>query len=169
MRDRVRPRDIGMVDAPRARYVRRTREAPLSFSTKLYQGIGAIPDTVKNWVFNTFTLLYYNQILGMDAFLVSVALALAIVFHAITDPMAATLPDNSKTRWGRRHPFMLLASLPLAPALFAIFVPPSGLSSTGVFAWLLTLTVLTRGLMTLYHEPGKHQRAGSGRPRRSPR
>ena len=93
-------------DSPPA-YRRRERGAPLSFSTKLYQGVGAIPDTVKNWVFTTFTLLFYNQILGMDALLVSVALAIAIGFDAITDPIVASLSDNAKTRWGRRHPWML--------------------------------------------------------------
>jgi len=133
--------------------VRRRREAPLSFSTKLYQGIGAIPDTIKNWVFNTFTLLYYNQILGMDAFLVSIALAIAIVFDAVTDPLVATLSDNSRTRWGRRHPLMLISAPPLGVALFAVFVPPPGLSNNGLFLWLLAFTVLTRGLMTLYFVP----------------
>lgn len=142
-----------MTGVPRPRYVRRARQAPLAFSTKLFQGIGAIPDTVKNWVFNTFTLLFYNQILGMDAFLVSLALAIAIVFDALTDPLMATLSDNSRTRWGRRHPWMLLASLPLGPALWAVFVPPDGLSTTGLFAWLLTWTVVTRGLMTVYFVP----------------
>ena len=134
-------------------YVRRTRNAPLTFSTKLFQGIGAIPDTVKNWVFNTFTLLFYNQVLGMDAILVSVALAIAIVFDAITDPLVATFSDNSRTRWGRRHPLMLAAAIPLGGALCAVFVPPSGLSDMALFAWLLTFTVLTRGLMTLYFVP----------------
>jgi Na+/melibiose symporter-like transporter len=142
-----------MIEAPQPRYVRTERDGHLSFSTKLYQGIGAIPDTVKNWVFNTFTLLYYNQVLGMDALLVSVALAIAIVFDAITDPLVASLSDNLKTRWGRRHPLMLIASLPLGAALFAVYVPPDGLSEMGLFSWLLTFTVLTRGLMTLYFVP----------------
>lgn len=134
-------------------YVWTARDGSLSFSTKLYQGIGAIPETVKNWVFNTFTLLFYNQILGMDAFLVSSALAIAIVFDAITDPMVATFSDNSTSRWGRRHPLMLIASLPLGLALFAVFVPPAGLSHMALFAWLLVFTILTRGLMTLYFVP----------------
>jgi Na+/melibiose symporter-like transporter len=133
--------------------VRRERGGPLSFSTKLYQGLGAIPDTVKSWVFNTFALLYYNQILGVDAFLVSVALAIAIVFDAVTDPLMATLSDNATSRFGRRHPFMLLAALPLGPALAAVFLPPSGLSEAGLFGWLLAFTIATRGLMTLYFVP----------------
>ena len=83
-------------------YHRAKRTTPIGFKTKFSQGIGAIPDTVKNWVFNTFALLYYNQILEMDAFLVSTALAIAIVFDAITDPLVASLSDNLRTRWGRR-------------------------------------------------------------------
>lgn len=134
-------------------YYRTKRTTPLGFRTKLNQGIGAIPDTVKNWVFNTFTLLYYNQILGMDAFFVSIALAVAIVFDAITDPLVASLSDNLSTRWGRRHPLMLMASLPLGLSIFCLFVPPSDFDQTLLFCWLLGFTLATRGFMTLYFVP----------------
>jgi GPH family glycoside/pentoside/hexuronide:cation symporter len=150
MLEESRPKMNG---AEHPQYSRETREGRLSFSTKFYQGIGAIPDTVKNWVFNTFALLFYNQILGMDAFLVSIALTIAIVFDAITDPLVATLSDNSKTRFGRRHPLMLISALPLGAALYAVFVPPDGLSELQLFSWLLIFTLLTRGLMTLYFVP----------------
>ena len=80
---------------PRPIYHRKQRTIKLGFRTKLSQGVGAIPDTVKNWVFNTFALLYYSQILGMDAFLVSTALAVAIVFDAVTDPLVATLSQTT--------------------------------------------------------------------------
>jgi len=135
------------------RYSRDARPGRLEFRTKLSQGIGAIPDTIKNWVFNTFTLLFYNQILGVDAFLVSIALAIAVVFDAITDPLVATFSDNLRSRWGRRHPLMVIASLPLGACLFAVFVPPAGLGTAGLFGWLLLFTMLTRGFMTLYFVP----------------
>ena len=134
-------------------YIRQTRIGPLSFSTKLRQGIGAIPDTVKNWVFNTFVLLYYNQILGIDAFDVSLVLGIAVVFDAITDPLIASLTDNAHTRWGRRHPFMLLASIPLGLGIYGVFVPPAGLSDLGLVLWLLFFVVLTRSLMTVFQVP----------------
>ena len=76
-----------MVDATHPQYTRREREGKLKFSTKFYQGIGAVPDTIKNWAFNTFALLFYNQVLGLDAFMVSVVLAIAMVFDAVTDPV----------------------------------------------------------------------------------
>lgn len=134
-------------------YRRQRREGPLSFSTKMFQGIGAVPDTVKNWVFSTFLLLYYNQILGVNAVHVSVALAIALVIDALSDPLVASLSDNLRTRGGRRHPFMLAASIPLGASLFAVFVPPAGLSSLALVAWLLTFTVLTRTLMTFFFVP----------------
>jgi len=142
-----------MRDEPIPAYVRREREGRLSFSTKLYQGIGAIPDTVKNWTFNTFILLYYNQILGVDPTWVSLALAVALVFDAVTDPLVAALSDNLSTRWGRRHPLMLIGAVPLGAALYFVFVPPSGLGETGLIVWLLGFVLLTRGLMTLYFVP----------------
>ena len=71
-------------------YVRRQREGPLSFRTKLFQGIGAIPDTVKNWTFNSFVLLFYNQILGVDPTLVSIALAVATVFDGVTGSLTSS-------------------------------------------------------------------------------
>ena len=68
-------------------YSRTERPGPLSFKVKFYQGLGAIPDTVKNWVINTLVLFYYSQLLGLDAFQVSAILAVAMVFDAVTDPI----------------------------------------------------------------------------------
>ncbi|MBT5154543.1 MAG: sugar transporter, partial [Gammaproteobacteria bacterium] len=134
-------------------YHRVPREKPLGFSTKLSQGIGAIPDTVKNWVFNSFILLFYNQILGIEAFYISLVLAVAIVFDAVTDPLVASYSDNLQSRWGRRHPLMMIASLPLGIGMFAIFVPPPELSELLLLGWLLMFVILTRGLMTLFFVP----------------
>lgn len=134
-------------------YARMPRRGRLRFSTKLSQGLGAIPDTIKNWVFNTFVLLYYNQILGVPALMVSIALAIALVIDALSDPVVASLSDNLHTKWGRRHPLMLLGALPLGFCFYPIFSPPEGLSSLGLFGWLLTFVVLTRLAMTFYFVP----------------
>ncbi len=134
-------------------YSRTARSQPLSFKAKLFQGIGAIPDTVKNWVLNTFALFYYSQLLGLEAFLVSVILAVAMVFDAVTDPLVGAFSDNLQTRWGRRHPLMLAAAMPLGLGIYLIFTPPAGLSDGWLAAWLLFCLVLTRGMMTVYFVP----------------
>ena len=108
---------------------------------------------MKNYAFNTFILLYYNQILGVDPTRVSIALAIAIIFDAVIDPMVASLSDNLQTRWGRRHPLMLIGAAPLGIAFYFVFVPPAGLGETGLFFWLTGFVMLTRGLMALFFVP----------------
>ncbi len=136
-----------------AQYTRRQRIGKLSFRTKFSQGVGSIPEGMKNWAFNTFALLYYNQVLGVEAYLVSAALMVALFFDAVTDPIVGAYSDRLRTRWGRRHPLMLVAAIPLGLSMYAVFNPLNGLSELQLFVWLLVFSVLTRGFMTLYFVP----------------
>ena len=74
-------------------------------------GFGQVSEAVKNAGFNTFLLFYYNQVLHVSATGTSLALAIALIFDAVTDPIAGSLSDKLKSRWGRRHPFILIAAL----------------------------------------------------------
>ena len=61
---------------------------PLSTPVKLNFGIGQIAEGIKTCVFSTFLMFYYNQVLGLSANLAGLAIALALVFDAVTDPVA---------------------------------------------------------------------------------
>ena len=50
--------------------------------------------------------MFYTQILGVPAGMVSVALMLALVLDAFLDPVVGYWSDNLRSKWGRRHPFM---------------------------------------------------------------
>lgn len=116
-------------------------------------GFGQVSEAVKNVGFNTFLLFYYNQVLGVSATGTSIALAIALVFDAVTDPVAGSLSDKFRSRWGRRHPFILFAAVPLAITFFFLFHPPQGMSELGNVLWLLFFAVLVRASMTFYHVP----------------
>ena len=81
----------GVDGAATAAYSRLSRSGPTTTSTRFYQGLGAGPDTVLNWVVSTFVLLYYNRILGLDGFLVSLALGAAVIADAVFDPLLASV------------------------------------------------------------------------------
>lgn len=134
-------------------YSRQEREGKLATSVKLAQGVGAIPDSIKNWVFHAFVLLYYSQILGVDPLLVSLALSLTMIIDAIADPWIGSFSDNLHTRWGRRHPLMLLGAVPLGVCFYAVFTPPGGLSHAQLFLWLAGFMVLTRIFLAVYFVP----------------
>ena len=130
-----------------------SKDRLVPFTSKLAFGVGQFAEGLKNTAFGAFVLFYYNQVLGLPGTLAGAALFIALLFDAVTDPMAGSLSDKTQSRLGRRHPFMYASAVPLALAFFGLFAPPSGLGEWGLFAWLATFAVLTRMAMTLYHVP----------------
>ena len=131
----------------------RERKGPLPLSIRIFQGIGALPDTYKNFAFGTFLLFYYNQVLHLPAGSASFAIMVALILDAISDPLVGSLSDNWRSRLGRRHPFMYAAALPLGLCLYLTFSPPAGLSETGLLLWLMCFAVLVRTAMTFFLVP----------------
>ena len=92
--------------------------------TRFFQGIGGLPETLKQFGFNTFLLLYYNQVLGLPASWVSAALFVSLAIDAVTDPMVGSYSDNFRSKWGRRHLLMYAAALPSGICLYLVFSAP---------------------------------------------
>jgi glycoside/pentoside/hexuronide:cation symporter, GPH family len=70
----------------------------LPMRLKLIQGFGAVAFGVKDNGFSFFLLIFYNQVLGMDAALVSFALLIALLVDAVVDPILGNLSDRTYTR-----------------------------------------------------------------------
>ena len=122
-------------------------------ATRLAFGVGGAADGIKNNGFEYFLLFYYSLILGVPAGLVGLALILALVIDAVSDPVVGYWSDNLRTRWGRRHPFMYGALIPVALTYFLTWNPPAGLSGAELFPWLLAMTILVRLSFTFYDVP----------------
>ena len=129
------------------------REGKVPVSTKIYQGFGGIVNSHKDFAFGTFLLLYYSQILGLSASLVSIVIAISLIIDAITDPIVGSISDNFKSKLGRRHPFMIGAAIPFGLTMFLLFSPPTGLGDWGLLAWLLFFTVAARLAFTFFIVP----------------
>ncbi|MCR9279938.1 MAG: MFS transporter [Pseudomonadaceae bacterium] len=125
---------------------------PLRFQSKVAFGAGQLAEGIQSVVFIFFLLFYYNQVLGVSGSLCGLALALSLVFDAITDPLVGHWSDSWRSKLGRRHPFMFASAVPLGVAFYLLFNPFVS-SEMGLFFWLLGFTVLFRGAMTFYHVP----------------
>ena len=130
-----------------------TKTTRLKLSTKLAYGFGAVAFGVKNNGFDYFLLLFYSQVMGVDAPLVGLALLIALVFDAFSDPIVGYLSDNTHSRWGRRHPWMYASALPVAVCYFLLWDPPAGLTGNALFPYILVLAILIRVSITLFEVP----------------
>lgn len=122
-------------------------------ATKLYYGFGSVAYGVKDNGFAYFLLLYYNQVLGLPARWVGFAILIALLIDAFSDPIVGYASDNLHSRWGRRHPFMYAAVVPVAISYFLLWNPPAGLEGTALLGYLIALAVLVRTFITLYEIP----------------
>lgn len=121
--------------------------------TRLAYGFGSAAYGIKDGGFSYFLLIFYSQVIGLDARLVGLAITIALILDAISDPIVGYWSDNLHSRWGRRHPFMYASALPVAFTYFLIWNPPVGWSQTGLFWYLLGLAVLIRTCITFYETP----------------
>ena len=125
----------------------------ISQTTKVLYGISAVAYGVRDNSFNSFVLIFYNQVLGLPASLAGLALALTLVADAVLDPVIGMMSDGWRSRWGRRHPFIFAAAVPAALAHFFLWHPPLALHSMGVFWYLLAVSIAVRFLISLFEVP----------------
>ena len=85
-----------------------------------------------------FLLFYYTDILGIDAALAGTALMVGkVTWDMINDPLFGYFSDRTRSRWGRRKPFMLFGAIPFGLTIWLMFSLPPGM--TGVTAFLAVL------------------------------
>ena len=118
----------------------------------LFYGCGAVAFGVKANGFNYLLLYFYSQIMGLPPEKVSFGLAIALVIDAFTDPLIGTISDNFRSKLGRRHLFIYIFGLPAAISYYFLWSPPS-LDQDNLFIYFISLTILTRFLMTFYEVP----------------
>jgi glycoside/pentoside/hexuronide:cation symporter, GPH family len=141
---------LAIVEPPARAAGSRRRRLPLR--TKLAYASGSVEESMVTAA-AVATMLYYNQVLGVSPALCGAAFLIASVFDAIADPLTGSLSDAVRTRWGRRHPFMLLAAAPLAICFYLMYQPPRGLSEHGLFLWFVLTMVGVRMAKTAYATP----------------
>ncbi len=126
----------------------------ITASTRWLYGTGGLGlGILETGVYN-FVLIYYNQVLGMSASLTGFALAVALIFDAVSDPAVGYLSDRWKSRWGRRHPFLYASIVPSALFYYLLWFPPAGITSElSLFLYLLVCSVGIRLGMTLFDIP----------------
>jgi glycoside/pentoside/hexuronide:cation symporter, GPH family len=118
---------------------------PLGFPLKLSYGLGSIAYGVSAAALAPSVLqLYFNQVIGIPAVLVGVAIMVSLLADVVLDPLIGRWSDHFRSRWGRRHPFMYAAALPAAAFFYLIWHAPKGLEPGEIMALAVVMLIGVR-------------------------
>jgi glycoside/pentoside/hexuronide:cation symporter, GPH family len=129
------------------------KRPPLTFSTNILYGIGSVAFGVHQATLTSAILLFFNQVVGLPAAWVGAAMMLTLIFDAICDPLIGEWSDHTRSRWGRRHPFMYASAIPAAVAFYFLFDPPLGWPKSYLLIYMGAMLVTVRVLLSLYEIP----------------
>jgi GPH family glycoside/pentoside/hexuronide:cation symporter len=127
----------------------------LKMQTRIWYGIGGGVYAIKEAAYATFILLFYTQVLGLAGSVTGVIIAISLFWDAVSDPMVGSWSDRLRSRYGRRHPFMVYSTLPIAIGFIGLFSPPAAVvqSSALLALWLLFWSLWVRTFVTTFTIP----------------
>ncbi|MEO1620774.1 MAG: MFS transporter [Cyanobacteria bacterium J06632_3] len=96
----------------------------LSLPVKLAYGAGDFGAGLTSQFLSFFLLSFLIYVAGMDPLVAGSVLAFGKIWDAINDPLVGLWSDRTKTRWGRRYPWMFLTALPFGLSYFLIWITP---------------------------------------------
>ncbi len=117
-------------------------EQKLPFRTKVEYGLGAFADAMMANIIWTLALPIYNEGLGVSAALLGLASAIPRIFDAFSDPLMGHISDNTRSRWGRRKPYIFIGAVLTGIMCAVVWMPPRVLSSNGLFLYFLIASIL---------------------------
>lgn len=100
-----------------------------------------------------YLLKYSTDVLLISPAVIGLVFGLSRLWDAVTDPVVGYLSDRTRSRFGRRRPWMVASALPVGLAYYAIWAPPSALEGTALVVWLAVAIVLFYTFMTTFSVP----------------
>jgi GPH family glycoside/pentoside/hexuronide:cation symporter len=127
----------------------------LKTRTSIFYGIGGGVYSIKEAAYAVFILLFYTQVLGLSGTVTGGIIAVSLVWDGISDPLIGSWSDRLHSRYGRRHPFMVYSTLPIAIGVVGLFSPPTHVvqAPTLLAAWLLFWSLWLRTFVTAFSIP----------------
>ncbi|HWA25760.1 MAG TPA: MFS transporter [Lacunisphaera sp.] len=106
---------------------------------KIAYGLGTFHDMWGHWLYHTIAYPVFNIYLGVSPALVGTALLCNRLFDAVSDPFCGWWSDNTRTKYGRRRPFILCGGILAGLLLPGLFLAGRGWAGSQYF-WFMVLT-----------------------------
>ncbi len=122
------------------------------FPKKIAWGIGGLSVDMVNalWV---LAMPIFSVGLGVPATWIGIALAIPRVWDAISDPLMGHISDNTRTRWGRRRPYIFVGAIGLGVFFAVLWMPGRDWSNTALMTWFVVISLMFFSFLTIWNIP----------------
>jgi GPH family glycoside/pentoside/hexuronide:cation symporter len=124
----------------------------IPFHLKLVYGLGAFVNNVLAAAIGGM-MIVLNLGLGMSPALVGLLGALPRLTDALTDPMMGYISDHTKSRWGRRRPYIFVGAISAGLVFALLWQLPVGKSEAFYFSFFLVGSLIFFLAYTIYATP----------------
>lgn len=120
---------------------------------KVGYGLGMTSFNVQGSSLMNMVTPVFNDCMGVDPRWIGLIMGGSRVWDAVTDPVMGNITDNTRTRWGRRRPWIALAAFLCAFTFVGVWAFPRGMSSSFYVGWLVISTLLFYLAFTIFSVP----------------
>lgn len=120
----------------------KTENMTCSTSEMTKYGLGSCVESLVLNSFFGFSMLYYTKALGLDPKMAGWATFIATWWDAVSDPIMGHISDNTKSRFGKRHLYMLVGGIAMITSFFFIWYVP-GFFKTECVVGSMTISAMT--------------------------
>lgn len=124
----------------------------LTLNEKLAYGAGDLGTAITTNILSFFLLFFFTNVAGLDAALAGMVLLIGKIFDAINDPIVGVLSDRTKSKLGRRLPWMIYAAIPFGISFFAQWLVPST-DKTVLFWYYVIIGIVFNTFFTAVNLP----------------
>ena len=121
-----------------------TQPAPvrLSLGYKVIWGIASLGTSLISGIYAALLPIFYQDYLGLQARWIGIASVIYAVWNAINDPLFGYVTDSTRSRLGRRIPYMRYTAPFLALTFILVWFAPAQAGKQALFWWMLVTMLL---------------------------
>ncbi len=118
------------------------KPAKLTFSYKFYWGVAALGTSLISGIYGGLLTIFYQDYLGLGARWIGIAATIYALWNAINDPLFGYITDNTRSKHGRRIPYMRFTAPFLALTFILVWFAPPQAGQQALFWWMLVTMLL---------------------------
>jgi GPH family glycoside/pentoside/hexuronide:cation symporter len=125
----------------------------LTRTKKLLYGAGDIGFSLTSTILGVYFLFFMIEVVGLRPAVAALPILVGKIWDFVNDPIFGHLSDRTRTRWGRRRPYLLFGALPLAFTFTMLWYKPGFETTTALVIYYSVAYIIFEASATMLYMP----------------